>query len=176
MTRGRYVSLPRGELAASIFGKIEGKVETIFGDSIDELSRRKEAFTSLSKVEAPVTSISSLERTGFIHGCANWFLARKAGPRSIWVTKSRPSQAEGYRPRDELVYVMYTQVGQQVARFAMRDDRTMFLFMFADEKLREPGIFRPKRSCYGSASEVAGGNVRKFWTRSTPATISISTV
>jgi 2-polyprenyl-6-methoxyphenol hydroxylase-like FAD-dependent oxidoreductase len=31
-----------------------------------------------------------------------------------------------------MTYVMYTEVGQQVARFAMRDDRTMFLFTFAD--------------------------------------------
>jgi len=44
-------------------------------------------------------------------------------------------EAQGYRPRDELVYVMYTEVGQQVSRFAMRDDRTMFLFTFADQHL-----------------------------------------
>ena len=30
MAQGRYVSLPRGDLAATIFSKIEGKVETIF--------------------------------------------------------------------------------------------------------------------------------------------------
>ena len=30
---------------------------------------------------------------------------------------------------------MYTEVGQQVARFAMRDDRTMFLFIFRDEHM-----------------------------------------
>jgi 2-polyprenyl-6-methoxyphenol hydroxylase-like FAD-dependent oxidoreductase len=41
-------------------------------------------------------------------------------------------EVEGYRPRDELVYVMYSEVAQQVSRFAMRDDRTMFLFTFAD--------------------------------------------
>jgi 2-polyprenyl-6-methoxyphenol hydroxylase-like FAD-dependent oxidoreductase len=41
-------------------------------------------------------------------------------------------EVEGYRPRDELIYVMYTEVRQQVARFAMRGDRTMFLFTFAD--------------------------------------------
>lgn len=40
---------------------------------------------------------------------------------------------EGYRPRDELVYMMYTTVGQQVSRFAMRGDRTMFLFTFLDD-------------------------------------------
>ncbi len=40
----------------------------------------------------------------------------------------------GYRPRNELVYVMYTEVHQQVARFSMRGDRTMFLFIFADDQ------------------------------------------
>jgi hypothetical protein len=41
-------------------------------------------------------------------------------------------ELEGYRPRDELVYVMYTEVGQQVSRFALRNDRSLFLFIFAD--------------------------------------------
>ena len=40
----------------------------------------------------------------------------------------------GYRPRDDDVYVCYSVPGKQVARFAMRDDRTMFLFVFSDNK------------------------------------------
>ena len=48
-------------------------------------------------------------------------------------------EVQGYRPRDELVYVMYTEVGQQVSRFSMRDDRTMFLFTFADKQLHGEG-------------------------------------
>jgi 2-polyprenyl-6-methoxyphenol hydroxylase-like FAD-dependent oxidoreductase len=52
-------------------------------------------------------------------------------------------QVTGYRPRDELVYVMYTEVGQQVARFAMRDDRTMFLMTFADQSLDPDQAFDP---------------------------------
>src|SRR4029079_9382829 len=47
-------------------------------------------------------------------------------------------EVEGYRPRDELVYVMYPQVGQEVSRFAMRNDRTMFLFTFADPDPASP--------------------------------------
>ena len=42
-------------------------------------------------------------------------------------------QIEGYRPRDELVYVLYTEVHQQVGRFTMHGDRTLFLFTFADD-------------------------------------------
>ena len=49
-------------------------------------------------------------------------------------------QVAGYRPRDELVYVCCTTPGRQVARFAQRDDRTLFLFVFIDDLLpaRDP--------------------------------------
>jgi 2-polyprenyl-6-methoxyphenol hydroxylase-like FAD-dependent oxidoreductase len=42
-------------------------------------------------------------------------------------------EAEGYRPRDELVYVAHSEPGRMVARFAQRDDRTLFLFVYADD-------------------------------------------
>ena len=48
-------------------------------------------------------------------------------------------EVAGYRPRDELVYVMYTELHQQVARFALRGDRTMFLFTFADDEADNAG-------------------------------------
>jgi hypothetical protein len=43
-------------------------------------------------------------------------------------------------PRDEGVYVSYTMPGKQAARFAMRDDRTVFLFVSAADHppLAEP--------------------------------------
>ena len=44
-------------------------------------------------------------------------------------------ECPGYTPRDELTFVMYTEVGQQVSRFTMRGNRTMFLFIFEDESL-----------------------------------------
>ena len=39
-------------------------------------------------------------------------------------------EVRGYRPRDELVYVTYNEPGKQVIRFAMRDDVTMFFFVY----------------------------------------------
>jgi 2-polyprenyl-6-methoxyphenol hydroxylase-like FAD-dependent oxidoreductase len=49
-------------------------------------------------------------------------------------------EAPDYEPRDELTYVMYTQVGQQVGRFALRGNSTMFLFIFEDRSFgsRQP--------------------------------------
>ena len=51
--------------------------------------------------------------------------------------------ADGYHPRDELVYVTHTDVGQQVGRFAMRDDRTMFMFVFSDRRPEDPRATSP---------------------------------
>jgi 2-polyprenyl-6-methoxyphenol hydroxylase-like FAD-dependent oxidoreductase len=42
-------------------------------------------------------------------------------------------EVRGYRPRDELVYVTYAVPGRQLSRFAMRDDRTLFLAVFREE-------------------------------------------
>ncbi len=44
-------------------------------------------------------------------------------------------EARGYRPRDELVYVSYGIPGRMAGRFAMRDDRTMFLFIFTGDQI-----------------------------------------
>ena len=40
-------------------------------------------------------------------------------------------EVSGYRPRDEDVYVMYSRPGRSLGRFTMRENRTLFLFVFA---------------------------------------------
>jgi 2-polyprenyl-6-methoxyphenol hydroxylase-like FAD-dependent oxidoreductase len=44
-------------------------------------------------------------------------------------------EVDEYRPRDELVYVSHAVPGRQISRFAMRGDKTLFLFVFRDEYL-----------------------------------------
>jgi 2-polyprenyl-6-methoxyphenol hydroxylase-like FAD-dependent oxidoreductase len=39
-------------------------------------------------------------------------------------------EAGGYRPRNELVYTIHCAPGRQVGRFALHNDRTLFLFIF----------------------------------------------
>ncbi len=132
-TRGRFTSLPRGDLAASIFGQIDGKVEAIFGDSIARIEQ--------SENSVDVTFESGGTREFDIVVAADGLHSRVRelvfGVESQFEKylgyKVAAFSAEGYAPRDELVYVMHTEVGRQVARFAMRDNRTMFLFIFADE-------------------------------------------
>jgi len=134
-TGGRYVSLPRGDLARLIFGRIEDKVEAIFDDSICNLQETE------SSVQ--VTFASGVRREFDLVVGADGLHSRVRdlafGPEDQFETflgyKVAAFGTEGYRPRDELVYVMYTEIGQQVGRFAMRGDRTMFMFIFADPDL-----------------------------------------
>jgi hypothetical protein len=49
-------------------------------------------------------------------------------------------EARGYRPRDEDVYVIYGEPGQMLGRFALHDDRTLFLFVLAADVVPLPAM------------------------------------
>ena len=137
MTHGRYISLPRSELSAIIFHSLAGNVETIFGDSIRSLEQSEKKCASPSRTQprefdlvVGADGLHSRVRE-LVFGPENHFekyLGYKVASFAV----------QGYRPRDELVYMTYTQVGQQVGRYAIGDDCTMFLFIFADENVAIP--------------------------------------
>ncbi len=132
-TGGAFTSLPRGDLAATLFAAIAGRVETIFGDSVVRIEQTEWAVN----VEFERSSSRSFDLVVGADGLHSRIRELVFGAESRFERylglKVAAFEAEGYRPRDELVYVMYTRVGQQVSRFAMRNDRTMFLFIFADQ-------------------------------------------
>ncbi len=138
LTHDRYITIARSELAASIFGKIENNVETIFGDSIDRIEQNSEGIR-VTLCSGVVREFDLLVGADGLHSRVRELAF---GPESNFEKylgyKVAAFQAEGYSPRDELVYVLYTQVGQQVGRFTMHDSRTLFLFTFADNDVHVP--------------------------------------
>ncbi len=137
IAHGRYTSLPRGDLAAAIFRKIEGRAEIIFGDSISKIQQSPDC------VHVTLASGASRDFDLLVGADGQHSRVRELafGPESQFEKylgyKVAAFSVPGYQPRDELVYVMYTQVGQQLARFAIRDGSTMFWFMFADDAIRD---------------------------------------
>lgn len=131
-TGGHYLSIPRGDLAAAIFGRVQDRVETIFGDSVATMVEDGRGVS--------VSFASGLQREFDLVIGADGMHSRirelAFGPENQFErflgNKAAAFETEHYRPRNELVYLMYTEVGQQVARFTMRGDRTMFLFTFSD--------------------------------------------
>lgn len=134
LTGGRYVSLPRGDLAALIFDRIENRVETIFGDSVSRIEQSDER-VRVEFERGPAREFDLVIGADGLHSRVRELVFGNSGQLEKYLGyKVAAFEVEGYRPRDELVYVMYTEVGQQVARFAMHDDRTMFLCTFVDEE------------------------------------------
>jgi 2-polyprenyl-6-methoxyphenol hydroxylase-like FAD-dependent oxidoreductase len=52
---------------------------------------------------------------------------------------------EGYRPRDELVYLTHSAPGKQAARFTLRDNRSLFLFVFRSAETADPGSLQARK-------------------------------
>ena len=130
LTGGRYITLGRSDLSKLIYDRISRSCEIIFGDSI----------TSLRQAHGEV-------HVEFEHGAKRRFdlvigadglhsRVRKLvfGPQDRYETelayRVAAFETGGYRPRNELVYTIHCAPGRQVGRFALHNDRTLFLFIF----------------------------------------------
>jgi len=130
LSGGRYVTVGRSDLSRAAYDAARGMVEAVFADTV----------TALDDDGARV-------RVGFEHAAPREFdlvigadglhsrVRRLAfGPdeefeRCLGIAVAA-FDVPGYRPRDELVAVMRTEVGHQVLRLALHDDATMFCIMF----------------------------------------------
>jgi 2-polyprenyl-6-methoxyphenol hydroxylase-like FAD-dependent oxidoreductase len=133
VTNGRFTSVRRSDISAIIYRAIEGKVESIFGDSVaaidDDGDRVRVRFDHAPPREADLVigadGLHSRVRH-LVFGPASGFEASLGYHVAAF-------EADGYRPREELVYVSHGLPGRQISRFSMRDDRTLFLFVFRDQ-------------------------------------------
>jgi 2-polyprenyl-6-methoxyphenol hydroxylase-like FAD-dependent oxidoreductase len=128
-----FTSLPRGDLAAAIYTTIEDKVETIFGDSIAAVDEHGDGVRLTFENSAPRDFDLLIGADGLHSNVRRLVFGRERDFERYLGCKVAACVVDGYRPRDELVYVTYGAPGRQLARFALRDDRTMFLFIFRAE-------------------------------------------
>jgi 2-polyprenyl-6-methoxyphenol hydroxylase-like FAD-dependent oxidoreductase len=137
ITRGRFTSLPRTELALAIFNRIERRVETIFGDSVDRIDQTDRG-VQVSFHGGGVRQFDLVIGADGLHSHVRELVfGEESRFESYLGLKAAAFQAQGYTPRDDLVYLLHTEVGQQVGRVTMRGDRTLFLFTFKDD---DPGV------------------------------------
>lgn len=138
ITHGRYISIERSELAASIFKKIEGNVETLFGDSIDRIEQTNQTVHVTFRSGASRDFDLVVGADGLHSRVRELVFGPEIQFEKYLGLKVAAFQVEGYQPRDELTYVLFTEVGQQVGRFTMRDNQTLFLLTFADDNPNVP--------------------------------------
>jgi len=126
----RYVSVGRSDLSEIIVDALPDDVEQVFGDTVEELrdegdhvavrlarggDRRFDLVVGADGLHSAVRRLAFGPESEFEHGLG------------IAVAVF---DVVGYRPRDELVAVMRTQVGAQTLRLSLDDDVSMFVFTF----------------------------------------------
>ncbi|MEP7384443.1 MAG: FAD-binding domain, partial [Gemmatimonadota bacterium] len=133
MTKGRFTSLRRSDVSATIYRAIEGKVEAIFGDSVARIEDRGDR-VRVCFDHAPAREADLVIGADGLHSRVRGLVF---GPESDFAVSLgyhvAAFEVEGYRPREELVYISHGLPGRQISRFSMRDDKTLFLFIFGDK-------------------------------------------
>jgi len=132
---GRFVTIARGDLAAMIYRRIDRRVETLFGESISAVTQ-DDSGVEVALEHGESRQFDLLVGAGGIHSPVRHLVF---GPESEFVNdlgyRVAAFEADGYQPRDEHVYLAYTMPGRMVARFAMRDEKTLFLFVFTSDRI-----------------------------------------
>jgi 2-polyprenyl-6-methoxyphenol hydroxylase-like FAD-dependent oxidoreductase len=126
----RFLSILRGDLARTIYETVHRDVETIFGDSIVGISQAAQGV----EVRFERGSARDFDLVVGADGLNSAVRAAVFGPRQKFERYlgyyAASFVTSGYPKRDEHTYVSYAAPGREISRYALRDDRTAFLFVF----------------------------------------------
>ena len=135
LTGGRFITLARSDLARLLFETVKGETEVLFGDEIVGLEERPD-YVQAQFRHAGARPFDLVIGADGLHSNVRKlaFGPQQQFEKDLGYVVAA-FETQGYRPRDEDVYVIYSEPRQMVARFALHDDRTLFLFVFTDEEL-----------------------------------------
>ena len=138
LTGDRFITLGRADLSRLLFDTVKDNVEVIFGDEIIGLREDAEG-VEVQLRHSPVRRFDLVIGADGLHSRVRTLVF---GPEEQFEKQlgyiAAAFEVRGYRPRDEEIYVIYCEPGRMVGRFALHDDRTLFLFVFAHAT--EPAI------------------------------------
>jgi 2-polyprenyl-6-methoxyphenol hydroxylase-like FAD-dependent oxidoreductase len=139
MTHGRFTSVRRSDISATMYRAIEGKVEAIFGDSVASVGDHGDG-VRVGFDHAPAREVDLVIGADGLHSRVRRLAF---GPTSGFEVSLgyhvAAFEVDSYRPREELVFISHNLPGRQISRFSMRDDTTLFLFIFRDELMSGSG-------------------------------------
>ena len=137
VTRGRFTSVRRSDISATMYRAVENKVETIFGDSVASIDQEGSR-VHVKFDHAPPRDVDLVIGADGLHSRVRRLAFAPQEVVEVPLGYHIAAfEVEGYPSRDELVYVSHSLPGRQIARLSLRDDRTMCLLIFRDEYMDE---------------------------------------
>ncbi|MEO8742990.1 MAG: FAD-dependent monooxygenase, partial [Lysobacteraceae bacterium] len=135
LAKGRIASLARADIAAAIHDLLDGRVETIFGDSIATIEDDG-VHARVGFEHAPQREVDLVIGADGLHSRVRQIAF---GPDTHFEYPMgchvATFEVAGYRPRDNNLYVAHTAPGRYIARFPVRDDKTLIFMLLRDEHL-----------------------------------------
>lgn len=136
LAHGRIASLARADIAAAIYGALDERVETFFGDSIAAVEDDG-VHVEVRFEHSPQREFDLVIGADGLHSRVRQLTfgpdAHFEYPMGCHVAAF---EVAGYRPRDDSSYVAHTAAGRYIARFPVRGDKTLFFMVLRDEYLK----------------------------------------
>lgn len=133
LANGRMATLARNDIAATISTALDAQVETLFGDSIatvdDTGTKVRIGFDHASPRDVDLL-IGADGLHSRVRQCVFGADTRFEYPMGCHVASF---EVTGYPHRDGSTYVAHGMPGRYLARFPLRDDRTLFFVLLRDE-------------------------------------------
>jgi 2-polyprenyl-6-methoxyphenol hydroxylase-like FAD-dependent oxidoreductase len=127
----RFFSIMRGDLAGALYRQARTRVAIMFDDRIRAIDAW-DGGVDVAFARAPDDTFDIVVGADGAHSptrrevCAS----QCEQPLGLWTAAF---SIRGYTHRDPGAYVSFTEVGRQVARYALRDNRTAFLLIFREK-------------------------------------------
>jgi 2-polyprenyl-6-methoxyphenol hydroxylase-like FAD-dependent oxidoreductase len=141
LTQGRLTSVARSALAREIYRSVEGRVETLVNDQISAIDEHDDGVRIMLQ-SGGQRDVDIVVGADGLHSQVRKLIF---GPEDHFEKdlgyRFAVFESAGYAPRDKDVYVIHSATSRQLARFALRDGRTLFLLVFKIELMngKEPG-------------------------------------
>jgi 2-polyprenyl-6-methoxyphenol hydroxylase-like FAD-dependent oxidoreductase len=153
----RFISIHRGDLASGIYSLIDGNVETIFGDSITAIQQDPDGVDVHFGRSAPRRFDLVIGADGLHSNVRRLLFGDEDRFERYLGYYAASFNTPNYPVRDEGVYVSYALPGRQLGRYALRDGRTTFFFVFIGpphlhrERMNKPAQKAALRQAFGEA-------------------------
>ncbi|MGA7324432.1 MAG: FAD-binding domain, partial [Rhodomicrobium sp.] len=131
--QGRYISILRSDLSRLIYGALGGRVRTVFGNTITGIEQDAGGVQVIFAHGKPERFDLVIGAGGLHSPVRNLVFGPKCGYECYLGYYAASFSIGGYPHRDPDAYISYSLPGRQVARYSLRDGRTVFLFVFAPD-------------------------------------------
>jgi 2-polyprenyl-6-methoxyphenol hydroxylase-like FAD-dependent oxidoreductase len=146
LTDGRYVTLARSELSRLLFERAMESTEVVFGDEIVGLQEQPDGVRVQFR-HSPERRFDLVIGADGLHSAVRRLAFGPQPQFEKYLGYAVAAfEVRGYSPRDEDVYLMYGQPGRMLGRFTLHDNRTLFLFVFADDSPSLPATIDAQKA------------------------------